>query len=306
MKFNIFFSSLLLLSIFVLASCGEDKFSQVVEIDLPEHEPVLSVAAEFSNVDTQLQVVVGRTWPTIDRPENASVENATIKLYKNGSLFKVIENDTNFFDGFYDVDLGADGPLAPDGAVYRLEVAAPGFDTVFAEQKMPSLVEITKGTYEPQGIVSPEGDKVDEITIEFDDPAGVGDYYGVGGYYLYTEVFGEDTFTYNYSLYLETFDPLLESGANNLLLVGDKSFDGKKVTLKTYCYCGFDSNQENYEIVLHLVHLTREKYLYLRSLSQFWDTDGNPFAEPVTVQGNIQGGVGLFSLETLDILRFKP
>jgi hypothetical protein len=57
--------------------------------------------------------------------------------------------------------------------------------------------------------------------------------------------------------------------------------------------------------VVHLVHISREKYVYLRSLYQYQNADGNPFAEPVTVQGNFEGGVGLFSLESLDTVHVR-
>lgn len=287
-----------------LASCGGDKFSQVVEIDLPEHLPMLSVSAEFSSVDTILVANVSTTWPTVDEPADPFVKDASVRIYENGTLWRelmynVNTNGTGRYDWVGNANFKSDG-----GTVYRLEVAAPGFETIFAEQKMPKPVEILDLDYYPQSIVSPDGDKVDELVFEFQDPADEENYYGLAGFYLYTEIFNEDTFTYNYNMYLESYDPLLEIGASNLLLLSDKSFDGKKVTLKTYCYCGFGGS-EGSRVVAQLVHLTREKYLYLRSLEQYQNASGNPFAEPVTVQSNIENGVGVFSLESVDTMQVR-
>jgi hypothetical protein len=199
--------------------------------------------------------------------------------------------------------------VADGKTVYRLEVAAPSFETVFAEQKMPKKVELTNLKYEPEGSVSPDGDKVDDLTFEFDDPAGEEDYYGLSAYYVYTEIdsFNQpaDTFVYSYNMYLESLDPLLEIGASDILLLSDKSFDGQKFKLKTYCYCGFSSTGQSFVVVGHLTHLTREKYLYLRSLNQYQNAHDNPFAEPVTVQSNIEKGVGVFSLESLDTMQVR-
>lgn len=291
-----------------LASCGGDKFSQVVEIDLPEHVPMLSVSAEFSSVDTIMVANVSTTWPTVDEPADPFVKDASVKIYENGTLWReliynVNTNGTGRYDWVGNANFKADG-----STVYRLEVTAPGFETVFAEQKMPKKVELTSLKFKSEGSVSPDGDKVDDLTFEFEDPAGEGDYYGISAFYIYTEIDSfngnSDTFTYAYNMYLESFDPLLEQGASNILLVSDKSFDGKNVSLKTYSYEGLGSSGV-YVIVGHLVHLTREKYLYLRSLNQYQNARDNPFAEPVTVQGNIENGVGVFSLEALDTIQLR-
>lgn len=296
--FSFFCSAIIVL---VLASCGGDKFSQVVEIDLPAHTPMLSVSAEFSTVDSSLVANVSTTWATNEAPADPNVKDATMRIFENGNLWR--ELPYNPSTGQYESE-GLANFVVDGQTVYRLEVTAPSFETVFAEQKMPKPVEITSLKYKYQGAVGPEGDKVDELNFEFQDPAGQDDYYGLAGFYIYSEVFNEDTFSYNYNMYLESYDPLLEEGASNLLLVSDKSFDGKKVTFKTYCYCGFGEN-EQFKIVGQLVHLTREKYLYLRSLNQYQNAHDNPFAEPVTVQSNIENGVGLFSLESVDTMQVR-
>ncbi|MBI1225322.1 MAG: DUF4249 family protein [Bacteroidetes bacterium] len=298
---NIFFFFCFANIISILSSCSGDKFSQVVEVDLPEHKPLLSISAELSNLDSSRTIIVGRTWPTTERPNNPAVTDAVVKIYKNGSLFwNYNPSPPNEF--YYTQDAG----ILEAGTTYRLEVSAPGFEPVFSEQTMPSLVTITKANLKMDGVITPDGDKATELTIEFDDPTGEGDYYGIRSFshWLYFDSINMDTFEGDFDLSLDTFDPLLEYGPNGLLLISDKSFDGKKVKLKTFFY-GYYPAEEGYDIVVHLVHITREQYLYTLSLVQYQDTHDNPFAEPVNVLSNIEGGVGHFNLEMVDTVHVR-
>ncbi|MCU0348851.1 MAG: DUF4249 domain-containing protein [Saprospiraceae bacterium] len=289
----------------LLASCNGDKFSQVVEIDLPDHTPVLSVSAEFSNLDTLLTAFVYHTYATNQEPDSSNVANATIKLYEDGNLVRefaprqfAIIQDSYVADGT--------GLFRSDGSTYRLEVSAPGYATVFAEQRLPQKIEIAAVTVKPESVPDPDGSKLDELVVEFDDPAGEENYYLLDAFEYFCYFDGAmDTFCYNNSVYLDSFDPLLEFSPNNGLIINDKTFDGKRVTLRATSYNSLLPSSPEERLIVQLVHLSREKYVYLRSLAQYENADGNPFAEPVTVQGNIEGGVGLFSLETMDTVQVR-
>jgi hypothetical protein len=285
----------------LFASC-EDKFSQIVEVDLPEHEPVLSVSAQFSNKDSLLKVAVSRTWGINDQAPDYFLENATVRLLKDGVQLGAFLPGQATFNGFYCSENQI--PWQEVGGNYRLEVAAPNFPTVFAEQVILKEIPIATATYEKQGTLSPDGDKVDEITIEFNDPAGEENYYAIRVFHQYSFYYEpEDTTYITYeNMYLESYDPLAEIGENGIMLLSDAAFDGKKASFRAYYYNYNDVDK----IYVHLVHLPKEKFLYLRSLRQYQDADGNPFAEPVTVSSNIENGTGIFSLETVNILEIEP
>ncbi len=285
----------------LFASCSGDKFSQVVEIDLPEHTPMLSISAEFSDMDTTLTAFVYQTYATNVELDSTNVADATVKLFKDGTLVREFDLwEFSFVKDSYVAD--GNGLFSADGSTYRLEVSAPGFATVFAEQKMPKKVEIQEATIKPQSVPDPDGSRLDELVVAFDDPAGEENYYALIAFQKECYFDGTDTFCFDNNTYLDSFDPLLEYGPNNSLIISDKTFDGKRVTLRATSYNSLQPTGLNEKLVVQLVHLTREKYYFLRSLSQFQDADGNPFAEPVTVQGNIEGGVGIFSLEAVDTL----
>lgn len=288
----------------MLASCSGDKFSQIVEIDLPDHTPMLSVSAEFSIEDTLLTAFVYQTYATNEKPDSTNVANAMVKLYKDGELVREFAlRQFTFIQDSYEAESA--GILSAEGSTYRLEVSAPGFATVFAEQKMPGKVEIAEVTVKPENVPDPDGSKLDELIVEFDDPAGEANYYALEAFQNFCYWDGIDTFCFNNPVYLDSFDPLLEYSGNNSLIISDKTFDGKRVTLRATSYNSLLPNSPEERLIVQLVHLSREKYLYLRSLYQYQNADGNPFAEPVTVQGNIEGGVGIFSLESVDTVQVR-
>ncbi len=286
---------------FLFASC-EDKFSQVVEVDLPEHEPMLSVSAHFTNFDSLLKVGVSKTWGLNEEPPAYFLDNASIKLFKNDVLVSEFKAGEGTYYGFYCSE--KQFPWETDGGVFRLEVAVPNLPTVSATQVIPKEIPIIEASYEVEGTISPDGEKVDEVVISFNDPPGEENYYGFRafGETSYYDESNDTTYTDEYMVYLETVDPLAEEGESGILLLSDAAFDGKKQTLRCYTY-DYGYGKKFY---VHLVHLTKEKYRYLRSLRQYQDADGNPFAEPVTVSSNIENGTGIFSMETVNIVEIEP
>jgi hypothetical protein len=48
-----------------------------------------------------------------------------------------------------------------------------------------------------------------------------------------------------------------------------------------------------------------DTYEFYQSIQRFYDTEGNPFAEPAPLRSNIQGGYGLFGGATDATLRIK-
>ena len=86
-------------------------------------------------------------------------------------------------------------------------------------------------------------------------------------------------------------------------MISDATFNGKKYQMNMYSYSSFfgGGDDENF-ITVYLRSITRERYLYLLSLDRFYQSQGDLFAEPVTVAGNIQNGLGSFGAQTLDSL----
>ncbi len=266
----------------LLSACGEDFFEQTIEIDLPEHTPQLAITAELNAGDSVAWVYVTHSQGILDNAPANLIENAVVELFRDGQLMETLPF---FRDGFYTKELASPFPVDP--AEYRLKVSAEGYATIEATQQMPPLVPIISATYEPEGALDLDGERVDEITIEFEDPAGVDNYYEVS--------VTISTANWLNQVYLHRLDPLAEDIGNTLLLKDD-SFAGKKHSWRVGFYPQyFDPNGET-RIIVRLRSISRDRYFYERSVSLSYDADDNPFAEPVIIHSNVENGLGIFSL----------
>ncbi len=294
-----YFPLLILTAACLCSGCNEDSFSQIVDIEIPAHEsrPVLKLEMEPGTDD--LQTLVSLSKGILDEGTFEVPGDADVRMLKNGSLFAdfSLSSDILKYEAFLQDDVPNDA-----GDVYRLEATLPGFETVYAEQEMPVMPLIAKATYEAEGTVSPDGDRVDEITVEIEDvEPGKVNYYGIraGSQEWRIDTLTGDTIGYSWQrISLESVDPLLTYGQRYGLIFSDESFDGANFLARMYSY---GEVQEGREVVVELFHLTRDAYLFNRSLNQYNESIDNPFAEPVTVHTNVVGGYGVFTLVNVAI-----
>ena len=215
-------SILVVFIVFIFTACSEDFFEQTVSIDLTEHTPRLAVTARFAAGDTTLRVYLTHTLGVLENRDPDTIPDATVELFKNGQSMAVFLYEEGII---YEALLPE--PLSATPAEYRLRVSAPGFDAVDAVQIMPAMVPILSATYEVEGAVNSDGEKVDELTVEFQDPAGEENYYAIDA-----RLFFEGG-TYQYYVYLENLDPLAEDLGGEPV-IKDSSFDGEKVQMALY------------------------------------------------------------------------
>ena len=102
------------------------------------------------------------------------------------------------------------------------------------------------------------------------------------------------TKTYNLS---KLFIDSLNDGRGQDLILEDGIGDGKEVVIGE----GADFRVSDTALAI-LYSLTEEHYRYLLTLSSAQGALGNPFAQPVSLEGNIEGGVGIFTSLTADSL----
>lgn len=282
----------LIISVFLLAvlfganSC-EDSFSQVVEIDLPPHTPLIAVKGFFVEPGFGNMLVAD---------SKGILENRAFNILKDATV--IIDAGANQFTGefqdqaqlfyFQDIiDFESTSSLS-------LTIEAPGYESVTAEALVPQLIEIAGVWWEEDGGIDLEGYVADLFSIEFDDPSGENYYSLEANYnqsYEYVDQNGDTMYQDNTNrVYLFSNDPLLFQTSNGLLF-SDASFDGKTAQLEAL---GDIYNKPD-SITVILNSISRDAYLYERSLELFRQNDGNPFAEPVTVHSNIEGGYGIFA-----------
>lgn len=281
-------SFLLLACLIPLTSCNENSFSQVVEIDIPPHEPALSVRALFQQNDDRLSLLLTDSRGIIEATPFEVQKEAVVQLFENEQPLPVFSYNTSTSRFTAPIPNG----FGQTETVYRLEISAPNFKTIQATQTMPRPISILAGKYTPNGTFSSEGDKVDAIEIEFQDPADEENYYAFSGIQRIAYFNGQDTSYYDSGIYLDSNDPLINFGTGQLLLLSDAAFNGNTYKASMYSYNELTEGV----IKIQLLSLSRDTYLYHRSLSNYYDAVDNPFAEPVNVHQNIENGYGIFGL----------
>jgi hypothetical protein len=284
------------------ASC-EDMFrGAVLEVELPEHQSQLAPYAFFKDTDSVLTVMVGKSVGILDTINPDVVYDATVELYKNGSLAYTFIYEP-LVRG-YQVDLGQAFNPTP-GDEYELKVSATGFEPTSAKQIIPVPVLIDSFKYDAQGGVNQFGDPLDIFNVTFTDPAGIANFYEISGYLniKYQSAF-DTTFNYEYSypVTFESKDPNFENGT-----LSDASFDGQKYTVRMETYASFwGSNPDEFEITgkLYFRSTTPEYAQFISSLNNYWRAQDNPFSEPVLLYSNMSGGLGAFGIFVTDTKDF--
>ena len=287
------------LSAFLLLGCGEDFFDSVTEIEIPEHEPQLVVRGGFNANYLKYGsfVKVSHTLGILDSTEFNEINDATVQFYEEDILKSTFEEyDNSWYRGEIS-DLKAN-------TNYTLKVSSPTYGNVAITQQLPNQVAVTTATYEADAAVDRYGDRGDEVTIQFQDPAGEQNYYAIDAVATYRFENPDTSFIIDYSVYASPVDPLLED--LDQLYLTDASFDGEMYTtrisielMETIIYNDIIS-QPIEAITVRLTSISEDRYLFQKTLSAYQDNQDNPFAEPVVVHENIEGGSGIFTLSVTD------
>ncbi len=284
---------LILLSFsFFLTACGEDFFEQTVKIDVPEHTPQLAITSQMNAGDTAVWVYVTHSQGILENGEAKSIEDATVEMFKDGLL---VETLPYLGERFYAKTLAL--PLLADGAEYEFKISANGYDPVEARQQMPMPVPIISATYEPEGALDIDGERVDEITVEFIDPSGADNFYKI--------IVTVETEQWSHSPWLHQLDPIAED-LDNGQYIKDASFDGKKYSWRVGIWPQYFQPGDDAKIYVQLHSVSRDHYFYERSVVLSQDADDNPFAEPVIIHSNVEGGQGIFSLSARSEFVIEP
>lgn len=282
-------------AVLTFSSCDEGSFSQVVTIEIPEHDPLPVVLLQVeAGQDRPLSALVSNSKSILDPESTYKIpEDADLKLYRNGNLYA----DLDYLDDVlrYQYFSSESFPTTA-GETWRLEASIPEFNAVSIEQVMPAKAIITDATYEEEGTIDSEGFRVDELIVDVEDPEpGKINYYGLALRQIYVTIDtnGDTTQVSSGSVYLDSNDPLLSYSDRYGLLFTDEGFANNEYQLRTYTYYSLDE-----DVVLEVVvyQLTEDAWLYARSLEQYQNSIDNPFAEPVTVHSNVEGGFGVFTL----------
>jgi hypothetical protein len=242
---TIIISTLLFFALAFFGSC-ESFFDSVVEIETPDHKPVLVVAAYWESGSDSLAVFVSKSRDGKDNsafnvkdPDRFggtnqgnydTVGNAKVELFRNDQLLGEIP----YFKIGYHLSKGKYKLDTVSGVRYKIRVSAPNLPTIEAEQVIQSKFVISQTSYKKDGAIYQDPDEIfgqqpekgDEFSFEIQDNEADENYYSIAndrfqntpiGWYFKDNRTGQ---TYN-NLFVKNIDPLMEVGYLN-----DKTFNG--------------------------------------------------------------------------------
>lgn len=300
--FQISFVTTLLMGLCLFPAC-EDFFETVVEIDIPELDSLLVVNSIFEpNVEFQVRVYQSKGILD-DSYESKPIANATVELFDAEGVSMGVMQNWGGGPGY------SYWPLeSPKYAhEYTIQVSAPGFETVTASSHVPPFVEILSAAIVDSFYFDPleSGSAAEKtaLSIVFEDAPNVKNFYYLNIYSYsqngYDSWVGGQCFT--------TFDPIFESEAeflevdpeegqpefcDGMALFTDNLFDGETKDLRVYI--SRDFLEHSTHLYVEIGNVSEDFYYYKRSAKLQSKIGDNPFAEPVRVYNNIEGGFGIF------------
>jgi hypothetical protein len=279
-----------------------ESLKQEVDPDLLTTEPEkLVVACFISPQDTILTAEVSLSTPVLGERANydTRVTNATITL-SDGVNSVVFDRRNGKYPGqFY---FGADPKKFPivSGQRYTLTVQIPDGRKVEAVCTVPKPVIPSDIVLDSVQIVENGSSGKDYfVRLHWQDPAGGENYYRYAGmfYYLQRDFNSPNLPETNWPGYLIDFRP----NNDNRDLVDDQQHDGEILSsargfMRFYGFSEQTLGQrvQRLKCVIDLLHTDANYYHYHEAVQRNNESGNNPFAEPVLIPTNIQGGLGCF------------
>lgn len=294
-------STYLILGLALLTLLGcEDAFETTLEIDPPPHTPRLSINAFGSTKTNALRVYVTKTVGILENANRSSVliNDATVSLYKDDNLLYTLPLALE--DSPFNYNMEPGNVIFEKGSTYTLEVTAPGFPMVSSTAIVPEDVPLNKIEFEENGPNTDFDDESSEIEITFQDPLDIDNYYEVSGAIINLDTFTERDF---WPLDTDSFDPAPIQGIDRRSLIfDDTSFDGEN---KTLSFTILPLTRQDADAILYFLWRTtsKEHFLYNKTTAKHDEQDGNPFASPVQIFSNMEGGIGIFSIVNEQVVK---
>jgi hypothetical protein len=254
-----------------------------VDIDVPFEKAQLTLNSLFSP-DSVWKVQLNLNRHVLDSKPFAAVDDATVSILENEIPIETLVSKGN---GVY---RSISKPIG--GKNYTIKVATDHYGSVQSTASLPSPIQNLQAIFhEPQ-----QADHGLEsiIDIKFDDRPGERNYYKI-------TAFGDAYYVSRNKLIAKTTVPLglkvvgisddgSESRSDEIIF-SDLLFDGQthQMSLQTGQWFSRYSN-----LTVSVWSISEEYYNYKQTLQLQSDTRDNPFAQPVNVFNNIEGGFGFF------------
>ncbi|MBR9921944.1 MAG: DUF4249 domain-containing protein [Bacteroidetes bacterium] len=279
-----------------------------VDLGIELNQPKLVVISNFSDLDT-LEVVVSEGQSALDDGSVNYISNAKVDIYRGDDYLESLEYipiDDDIFPSYYRSKF-----LVPEvGEIYTIEVSAPGYDTVRAINAIPESADLDSNSLFLTQEIVPQDltfNKVNfQVDLSIDDIPNVDNYYHLSfyqeGFDYKIDTMGDTIRQSFFSLPLAVEElggdvPLVPYIDRRGVLMSDENMDGEApVVLSLEGSFLYRSNDQLLgEFIVELRTVSREYYLYHTSLARQYQSNLDPFSDPVIIFNNIENGCGIFA-----------
>lgn len=312
------------------ATLGLAGCESVVTIDPPAHTPQLSVSYTLSNhappagqrdfFDSRsLYVSTSQGITNINRL--AGRADATVELRDaSGQVVELFRprgrggyGGTDSTQGYY---VPVRGYVGQPGQRYTLRASAPGVEQVEAALTLPPTPTIESGSYALDP-AQPNYQYRGRLSFSIRDNAATTDYYlayaqvldatgqPIGAVYQDYSDRNDTELTVKF----ERLDLSWPGSLYQTLPISDGGRQGQRLSYSGNVYLSgnFLGNSDSRKpafIQVIVSSIPADTYEFYQSIQRYYDTEGNPFAEPAPLRSNVPGGYGLFGGATDATLRF--
>ncbi len=310
----------LFLSLLAMAfGTGGCDFQRTVDVEPPGHEPKLVLNGEIAS-GPSWRLDVSRSIGAFESGDpsdtTVTVTDATVTAFEEGERQGQLRLDS--------LNQYSTRQFTPEpGREYTVRVSAPEMDTVEATDRVPRMPQVRLETEKTSGLVPNDYNRALQFTI--DDPPNTDNYYHIrlqkNGYSrdstsIDTTGVTDVRFQTRNRPILDEMEQVLEN--NGQYYYGrdatftDVLFGGTRHTLRLLVgdgqgiYLPDREEGDGYprvEYILYVSVLSEDAYQFDRTKRIFEQADGNPFAEPVDIHSNVEGGYGVVAGRHTDTLR---
>jgi hypothetical protein len=257
-------AGLLLAAGLLATGCGLQKD---VDVELPA-EPAQLVVECYLEAGKVPEMTVSETVPYLSAPTPEVPTDVTVTLTSPSGRRETLrfQPGQNLLTRKFYTHRGLRPLNIAPGDTWQLTVTDTKGRTVTGSATMPATVPFDAIQWQFND--RPADERKAMVTVKFQDPPGVGDFYR---FQVHNDSISEDP---DVEYYPE-----------------DRLLDGQLVTLGTsYEFAPDDT------LIVSLFHLDRPYYNFLRSINDAQSANGNPFGQPAAVQSTVQGGIGVFAI----------
>ncbi|QKZ15579.1 DUF4249 domain-containing protein [Spirosoma sp. KUDC1026] len=292
--------------LFLLTGCGSLR-TEVNPEFLNRESGKLVVTGFLSPQDTVLAVKVSRSrtvlGDSINTGATQNIQNAVVTIQEGGRL--VALNNKNNTADYYSIEARFLPIIA--GRTYKLVVQTPGGERAESSCTIPSIVRLDGIAFD-SAIINQffNQQKRYYVHASWTDQPNQANYYQLTGLFQFINADSAGRREYR-NVRFDAANGSLQSDENR---DGDQIFSERAYISRIdvnspAAQRSFSSRFRDAIVTVNLLNIEKTYYQYQTAAGLQAQSSGNPFAEPVLIPSNIQGGLGCFAGYNRSTMRLR-